>query len=122
MTSSIVRNTAGSPSMANLISVVFNYSAPRRVENILHPILNSAGYNVTYKPIRLRSGRLRLLFATAAHAATAVTFLSVAGTFTLTASVSQASMTFVLAPGDLDPQPNEGVAAWVLEVPFQEVS
>ena len=122
MTDAIVRNSSGSPAMANLLGVVFPYTAPREIRNILHPVLNSSDVNVTYKPSKLRAGRLNLLFATAAHAATAVTFLDTPYTFTLTADVSQASMTFALAPGDLDPKPEPGTDKWLIEVPFQEVS
>jgi hypothetical protein len=123
MTDSIVRNSSPTASVANLVSVVHDYSATRRVEHVLHPVLNSSSFTVTYRPVRLRAGRLSLLFATAAHAKAAVDLLVTGYTFTLTADVTQASMTFVVAPGDLNPQPDpEGTDAWVVEVPFQEVS
>ena len=122
MVDTIVRNSSPTATIANLLAVVHSYRASRRVEHIVHPRLNDSGYNVTYKPVRLRAGRLSLLFATAAHAKAAVDLLVTGYTFTLTADVSQASMTFVVAPGDLDPQPQEGSDKWVVEVPFQEVS
>lgn len=122
MTDTIVRNSTPSASIANLVKVVHNYSGARRVQNILHEQLHGSGHVVVHRPTRLRAGTLTLLFATSAHAAAAVTVFAATGhTFTLTADVAALSMTFVLAPGELDPQPQQGVGAWLLTVPFQEI-
>jgi len=119
MADSIVRNSSPTVPIANLVFVTSDYDAAVELENILHKQMNGSGFNVTYKPARLRSGTLRLLFGTAAHAWTAVPILTSSYSFTLTADVSQTSMTFVLRPGELRPRPQGRV--WVLEVPFQEV-
>lgn len=122
MADTIVRNSSPTVNMANLLQVVADgYRAGYRVEHILHPQMNGAGHNVTYKPVKLRAGRLALLFPTATAAKTAATMLATPYTFTLTADVTAASMTFVVAPGELEPVPVEGVPEWLLMVPYQEV-
>lgn len=122
MTDSIVRNSSPTVPIANL-RFVTGYDGGHRIENVLNPQLNGEGYNVTYRPARLRSGTLRLLFASAAHAWAAVAVLKTSHTFTLTADVSELGMTFVLRPGELKPNPGSGdvSAPWLVEVPFQEV-
>jgi hypothetical protein len=122
VTDAIVRNSSPTVSMANLLAVLVDYRAGYKVENILHPQMNGSGFTVTYRPARLRSGSLRLLFPTATAAKTAATLLVTPYTFDLAADVTSASMTFVLAPGDLDIGPaDEGVDQWALTVPYQEV-
>jgi hypothetical protein len=90
---------------------------------VLHPQLNGSGHTVTYRPSRLRAGTLGLIFASPAHAWAAIALLRTAYTFTLTADVTEASMTFVVAPGQLAPRHAEkGTPVWVVEVPVQEVA
>jgi hypothetical protein len=117
----ITRNSVPPVAIANLLRVVHSYSGGRRVENILHEQLHGSGHVVVHRPTRLRSGRLTLLFASATHASAAVTLLATPHTFTLAADVAALSMTFVLAPGELDPQPQPQIAAWLVTVPFQEI-
>lgn len=122
MADTLTRNSTPPVVVANLVAAVQDdYSSTRRVENILHPRLNGAGFNVTYKPPRLRSGTLPLLFATAAQAHAALAVLAAPNTFTLAADLPAASMTFVVANGELEVRPDEDSDAWVLAVPYQEV-
>ena len=121
MTDTVIRNSIPVVPIANLI-FVSGYESGQQIENILHPQLNGTGYNITYRPARLRAGTLRLLFATPAQAAAAITVLLAPNTFTLTADVAQVSMTFVLRPGVLRPVLTEDVVPWMVEVPFQEVA
>ena len=122
MADTIIRNSIPAAPIASLVGVVHGYDAGQKIENILHEQLNGSGYNVTYRPARLRAGKLSLLFATPADAAAAITVLLAPNTFTLTADLTQVSMTFVLAPGTLKPVLTEDVVPWVVEVPFQEVT
>lgn len=46
-------------------TVVDGYDADRESGNVLHPILGSANFDVTVRPARLRSGTLRMVFASA---------------------------------------------------------
>jgi hypothetical protein len=121
VTDTITRNSSPTVPIANLLGVVHGWDAAREVEHILHPILNGDGYNVTYKPVRKRRGSMTLLFPTAADADAAVDLLVTAYSFTLNADEDVADMTFVLAPGRLDPRPQEGIDPWLVVVPFQEV-
>lgn len=121
MSDTIVRNSSPTVPIANLRFVV-EYGAALDVENIVHPILNSAGHNVTFKPTRNRAGTLGLLFATAAHAWAAIALLRTAYTFTLTADVPELSMTFVLRQGALQPRNVPSFKVWIVDVPFQDVT
>jgi len=122
MVDTIVRNSTPTVPIANLRFVVQGYDAALPVENIIHPILNAAGHNVTYRPTRNRAGTLGLLFATAAHAWAAIALLRTAYTFTLTADVAELSMTFVLRPGALQPRNEPSFKVWIVDVPFQDVT
>lgn len=120
MTDSIVRNSSPTVPIANLLFVDREYESGLRVEHVLHPKLHAAGYNVTYRPTRDRAGRLTLLFPSAADAHAAIALLRTEYTFTLTADVTEASMTFALAPGELRPRPS-AAEQWTVEVPYQEL-
>lgn len=122
MTDTIVRNSTPGVLITNLLGVTGNDGA-HEIETVLNAQMNGSGYNITYRPARLRSGTLTLLFATPAHAWAAVALLKTPYSFTLTADIPQLGMTFVLRPGRLQPAlADEGIDAWTVEVPFQEVS
>jgi hypothetical protein len=120
MTDTIIRNSVPTAPIASLLFVA-EYDSSLRVENVVRPVLNSTGHNVTYRPAQNRAGTLALLFATAAHAWAAVALLRTSYTFTLTADVPELSMTFVVRPGDLRPR-QAGRKVWTVEVPFQDVT
>lgn len=122
MTDTIVRNSVPTAPVADLL-FVSDYDSGLEVENLLHPTLNASGHIVVYRPARLRSGTMQLVFPTAAAAWAAVPILSGGYTYTLTADLTQLSMTFVLRPGRL--RPRQGITSgrvWLLEIPFQEVA
>ena len=122
MADSIVRNSTPTVPIANIRFVLNDYETALKVENILHPVLNGAGHNITWKPTRNRAGTLTVLFATAAHAWAAVALLRTSYTFTLTADVPELSMTFAVRPGDLKPRNEQTFKVWLLDVPFQDVT
>jgi hypothetical protein len=122
MVDTITRNSSPTVPIADLIGVVHPYDSGYAVENIAHGKLNSSGFNVTYRPTRLRSGRLTLLFETPTQAHTAIGLLGSAYTFTLSAEVAAATMTFFVTRGELKPEHNDEADVWTVTVPFQEVT
>jgi hypothetical protein len=124
MSATITRNSGPTVPIADIVDVVV-YDAPSAVENIIHSKMNGSGFNVTFRPTRLRAGRLSILFADAAGAHDAVALLGTEYTFTLNSDEDEADMTFVVGSpsgsGSLAPRPGEG-PEWIVEFPFAEVS
>lgn len=103
--------------------VVLGWEASRRARSLVHEVLGRPDPDITLRPAGVRSGTLRLLFATGAEAAAAASVFATAQTLTITdPDVAQVSMSFVVAEGDivvqLDPETRR---LWMLSAPFQEV-
>jgi hypothetical protein len=122
VTDTITRNSLPPVALANL-QFVTGYEGAVPIETILHPQFNGSGYLVVWRPARLRTGILKLVFPNSASAWTAAGLLSTAHTYTLAADVSELSMSFVLRPGELKPYAGApGGKVWLVDVPFQEVT
>lgn len=123
MTDVITRLSSPTVVIADLVTVE-RYEPEHALGNILHPKMNGSGFNVTYKPARLRGGTMVLLFADAAAAHAAAALLVTSYRFTLESDEPEADMTFVVGrpggSGSLRPRPGEGLE-WLVDVPFQEV-
>ena len=122
MVDTITRNSSPPVEIDDLIGVVHPYDVQLVVENIRHKKLNSSGHNVTYRPTRLRSGRIRVLFPTPTAAHVAIGLLGSAYNFTLSADVPAATMTFFVTEGSLIPEHDPEADVWVVVVPFQEIT
>lgn len=122
MVDTITRNSSPPVDIDGLLGVVHPYDVEYVVENIRHRKLNSSGHNVTYRPTRLRSGRIRVLFETPTDAHVAIGLLGSAYTFTLSADVPSATMSFFVTAGSLVPEHDPEADVWVVAVPFQEVT
>jgi len=122
MADSIRRNdTSGTP-VGNLL-LVTNYDAGVQIDTVLHPQLFGSDHVVVYRPARLRRGTMTLVFATAAHAWSAVTLLRTSYSFSYTSDIPALSMVFVVRPGEIKPvQTGAEKLPWTVEVPFQEVN
>lgn len=106
-------------------TIVDGYSAARTPRTILHPILGRADDDVTFRPAALRKGSLTLVFALEADARNAADILAIPQLLTLSDPDIDIAMSFVLSEdaGDLEISlDDETRDAWVLTVPFREVS
>lgn len=101
------------------------YDSERESGNVLHPIAGRASGDATLAPAQLRTGTLRLVFADEAASKAAEDAHSLPVAFTFSASdLSTVDMYYILQPGgrvrrSIDEETRN---AWLLEVPFQEVS
>ena len=120
MTETITRNSSPTVAITMLASV--DYEAEYQPTTIIHPQLHGASYNITYLPVRDRSGTLTLLFNTSSDAWAAVALLRTAYNFTWASDVTGLSMTFVVAGGSLQPTLNDTRKVWTVDVPYQEVN
>lgn len=128
-------------------TLVLGHQATRSSRNIVHEILGNPNPDVTFRPAKSRSGRMRLLFATAvssgfdwvdgyyvevvagadpeADSLAAVNVLATyAGAMQFTAAGRPTlTMSFIVGEGDitrtLDDQTRR---TWVVEFDFQEVA
>lgn len=128
-------------------TLVIGYEAARASRNIVHDILGSETPDVTYRPAKARSGRMRLLFATAvtsgydwidgyyveviagsdpeADSLAAVNVLATyAGPMQFTAAGRDTlAMTFVVGEGDITRTLDATTRrTWVVEFDYQEVA
>lgn len=102
--------------------VVDGYQATRESQNIVHDLI-SGGIAVTLIQPRPRSGTLRLIFGVEADAWGCYTMHSAETTFELSRDgLDRINMTYVLAPGNLDIELDATRKAWIVSVPFQEVT
>lgn len=105
-------------------TLVDGYESHRRAQSIVHVVIGSATPDVTLRPALMRTGVLRLVFASEAESKACETAHAGAVTCQL-ASTDRASipMTYVVADGDvvrtLDDQTRN---VWILQIPFQEIS
>jgi hypothetical protein len=125
MTDDTITRLAAPPvELAGLV-LVTGYDTAQNAANILHPKLNGAGFNVTYRPAKLRSGLLTCVFESAADAFAALVYLGTAYRFTLVSIESEVDMTFVVGSENgsapTRPRKGDGDDEWLIEVPFQEV-
>lgn len=99
-----------------------NFEGDTPLRSIVHTILGRPDPDITKRPAGLRNGTLTLVFDTGAAAAAARAVLAVTQPLTLTNSgVSEVSMQFVVAGGDLGQVLSTG-GKWSLEVPYQEIT
>lgn len=102
--------------------VVDGFSSVRRAGNIMHPVLGSDDVDVTYRPAKLRTGTLRLVFTDESDALEAE-LLHATGTVFVVASTDRdaVEMTYAVAGDitlDLDDETRD---VWFLGIPYQEV-
>lgn len=104
-------------------TVIDGYESTRRSSNIMHPILGSENVDVTYRPAKLRSGTLRMVFSSEADALEAE-FLHANGTvFTIASTDRTAIVMSYAVDGDITLRlDDETRAVWLLDVGYQEVS
>ncbi|HWU29340.1 MAG TPA: hypothetical protein VN041_09655 [Microbacterium sp.] len=104
--------------------IMDGFDAARDAGTLIHPVLGSPDPDVSLRPAGRRSGELRLVFSSAAGAVTAETVLAVPQVLALSdPDVGAVAMSFVVAGGQLRVEiDDETRSAWVLSVPFQEVS
>lgn len=104
--------------------VVNGFGASRTARSLVHEILGRPDPDITFRPAGMRSGTLKLVFATGAAAAEAEAVLVVPQVFTLfDVTVPQVGMSFVVAGGDVTSTlDEETMVVWIVEVPFQEVA
>lgn len=105
-------------------TVVEGYEAGRTPGTLLHKILGSESSAVTLRPVGMRKGTLRCVFATRVAAQTAFGILSVPQVLRLAdADVPNVNMSFVVADGELtislEPETRN---VWIVAVPFHEVA
>jgi hypothetical protein len=119
MSTTISRTTDATTVVPDL--VLNDWESDTEPQTIAHPILGSSDVAVTLRPARLITGRMRMLFSTAATAETARAFHTAAAVFHTTSDLSWVPASYVPLPTiTLTQQP--GNRRWVLVVPFQEVS
>ena len=99
-----------------------NFEGNAPVRTIVHTILGRPDPDITTRPTGLRKGTLTLVFDTGAAAMAARAVLAAPQSLALSNSgVSEVSMQFVVAGGDLSDVLAEG-GVWSLVVPFQEIA
>lgn len=103
---------------------VNGFASAREARTIIHTILGRSDPDVTLRPAGLRTGTLKLVFATGAASAAAEAVVRYPQVLTLSdADVPEVGMSFVVAEGEITNTLDlETQAVWVLEVPYQEVS
>ena len=102
---------------------VDGYDTVRASRNIIHAIIGRPDPDVTLQPANLRTGTLRLVFATATAAFAAANLHALAGRFVLAdTDIPQANMTYVLAGSIESILDDETRTAWIVTVDYQEVT
>lgn len=103
--------------------IVNGFEAEREARTIVHTILGRSDPDITLRPFGLRTGTLKLVFATGAEAAAAVTALTFPQVLALSdPDVPQVAMSFVITEGSLAPKLDPQTrTVWLIDVPFQEV-
>lgn len=103
--------------------LVLGYDAERESGNIIHPILGSENPDVTFRPARLRTGTLELLFHDEAEAVAAVHILAIAEVCAVVSDEREAVvMTFVLAGRLGHTLEDQTRDMWIVRVGYQEVT
>lgn len=105
--------------------VIDGYDSSRQSGTVVHPIAGRADPDVTLAPAGLRTGTLRLVFADETDAKTAEDEHAEARAFTLSDDDrATVAMYYVVdAGGDITRSLDDTTRdAWVVEVPFQEIS
>jgi hypothetical protein len=116
---SVITNTAGARITPLL---VLGYETTRQSQSIFHDIIGG-GQDVTLRPASLRSGTLRLLFATEDDAVAAETAHAAGKVLRLAdADRPSVTMSYVL-DGALTRRLDDGTRKlWTLDVAYQEVA
>ncbi len=119
--STTITATATSATVSPLL--VLGYEATRTSRNIVHDLLDG-GIGIVFTAPRLRSGTLELLFDSESAAFDALSLHEQETTFTLADDDRAAvNMTYVVGEGNLTiTLDDETRFAWVVAVPYQEVS
>lgn len=104
--------------------VVNGFEGTREARTIVHAILGRPDPDVTFRPAGLRTGTLRLVFATGAAAAAAEAALTVPQVLTLIDNeVPEVGMSFVVAEGDIVTTLDTTTrVVWIVALPFREVT
>lgn len=100
---------------------MLGYQASREAQNIFHDILGG-GQDVTLRPAALRSGVLRLLYASEPAAAAALAMLARQAVFTVAdTDVASVSMRFAVS-GTVAIEQDDDRALWLVSVGYREVT
>jgi hypothetical protein len=102
---------------------VLGWESKQATRHIFHEILNKSSHDVTMRVSALRSGTLKLLFATAAQAETARAFHAAANVFTLSSDeVTQVAMTYIVDGSITVSLDSKSLTYWMVSIDYQEVT
>lgn len=102
--------------------LVDGYSVTRSSQSILHPIIGAAEPDVTFRPMGLRRGTLRCIFALEADAWTAYNAIAGANTSTLVSDERDIDMVFMV-DGELSIElDDETRDMFIVSIDFQELT
>jgi hypothetical protein len=103
--------------------LVDGYTSTRESGNVVHTIISSVSPEVTLRAARLRTGTLRLLFATQAEALVGEALHALPVVLVLAdPDVSGINMSYV-AHGNIEVSLDDATrTAWIVSVDFQEVT
>jgi len=103
--------------------VIDGFESSRRVGNIMHNVLGVEDVDVTYRPAKLRTGTLRMVFASEADALEAELLHANGTEFDIASTERDAIVMSYAVSGDITLTLDDATRdVWVLSVTFQEVA